>query len=67
MIKQRTEVSINRIAGDPVNIPMQFLVVENVFNASKMIRLKYNGIDIEVHSDELLKAIDNATNNEVLK
>ncbi len=43
-----------------------YLTVEHVWNANRLVRLVFpSGDNIEVHENELRKAIDNAIGNEV--
>jgi hypothetical protein len=52
---------IDRKVGDE-----NFLIVQNVWNCSQVVEIKFGKQSIEVHKKDLLKAIDNATNNERL-
>lgn len=40
------------------------LQIENVWNQNNLVRIKFEGINVEVTKRDLLKAIENATGNE---
>lgn len=42
------------------------LEVESVWNANKLVRLKFENVNVEVSEAQLLKAISNATGNEFI-
>ena len=65
-MKVDTEISPYRINGvDTVVGNKLKLHVKNVWNARRLVELEFDGARIVVHEAELIKAIANATNNEV--
>ena len=66
-MKVKTEITPHRINGDLHKVgDERKLLIENVWNQNKMVALIFpEGVNvIEVHYDDLRKAMDNAVGNE---
>lgn len=67
-MKVETQVHIYSVDGTDTKIgDNKTLKVRNVWNANRMVELQVgeSGEKVVVHESELIKAISNATNNEV--
>jgi len=65
-MKTDNEIDCYTINGKDTKVGDQRkLHVRNVWNASKLVELSFEGNSIIVHESELIKAIYNSTNNEV--
>ncbi len=65
MITVTSKVTLYRINDKEAPVGTEELQISNVWNANNLVEISFGAVSIAVHRNELLKAIENATNNEV--
>lgn len=65
MITVINSLTVNKINGNAAPVGSEELQIMNVFNSNSLVEISFMQMSVQVNKSELLKAIENATNNEV--